>query len=148
MFNFTRAYQAFNWNRMKSVQVTLMLIWDWCKMLNTSILMISKSCVPYPRSTCHIWKSSGNLYILIIWYYGHYTLFWNTLSKYVLLQYLNRSVQQKLRSVIDHQSVSGQSSIRQIDPFNWWSHHMTTERSMYLTVFVVFFVNFTHIYIM
>ena len=36
---------------MKSVQVTLMLTWDWCKMVITNITMISKSCVPYPRST-------------------------------------------------------------------------------------------------
>ena len=27
-----------------------MLTWDWCKMLNTKVPMICKSCVPYPRS--------------------------------------------------------------------------------------------------
>ena len=36
------------WNQS---QVTLMLTWDWCKMLTTNIPMISKSWVPYPRFT-------------------------------------------------------------------------------------------------
>ena len=36
---------------MKSDQVSLMLTWDWCKMLNVNVPMIGKSCVPYPRST-------------------------------------------------------------------------------------------------
>ena len=42
-----------------------------------------------------------------------------------MVQYLNRSVQQKLWSVIGHRSVSGQSSICQANPLNWWSHHVT-----------------------
>ena len=42
---------SFSLKSMKSIQVTLMLAWDWCKMLNTNIPMIFKSCVPYPRST-------------------------------------------------------------------------------------------------
>ena len=63
-------------------------------------------------------------------------------------QYLNRSVQQKLWSVIGHWSVSRHSSILQTNPLNWWLHHVTTERSLYFTFFIVFFVNFTHIYIM
>ena len=52
ILNFTKDYQAFIWNRMKSVQVTVMLTWDWCKIVSTNIPMICKSCVPYPRSTC------------------------------------------------------------------------------------------------
>ena len=36
---------------MKSVQVTLMLTLDCCKILNTNVPMIGKSCIPYPRST-------------------------------------------------------------------------------------------------
>ena len=36
---------------MKSVQVTLMLTLDCCKMVNTNIPMTCNSCVPYSRST-------------------------------------------------------------------------------------------------
>ena len=43
--------KLFIWNRMKSNQVTLMLTWDWCKMLNIITGMICMSCVPYPKST-------------------------------------------------------------------------------------------------
>ena len=46
-----KPFKLFPWNRMKSVLVTLMLTWDWYKMLNTNVLMIFKSYVPYPRST-------------------------------------------------------------------------------------------------
>ena len=48
---FHKACLAFIWKWMKSVQVTLMLTWHWCKMMNTNIQMICKSFVPYPRST-------------------------------------------------------------------------------------------------
>ena len=38
------------WNRMISIQVTLTLPWDLCKMVNTNVPMICTSYVPYPRS--------------------------------------------------------------------------------------------------
>ena len=75
IFNFMKAFQAFIWNKIKSIQVTLMLTWDWCKMLNANVylLIIHHSFFHNHTRFCNM---SFTTYLLITQYkenwYGEY----------------------------------------------------------------------------
>ena len=64
---------------MKSDQITLILTWDWCKMLNANVPIICMSCVPYLRSSSLIqWVLF--LYTITFALYGKYFMHIRTTS--------------------------------------------------------------------